>query len=332
MEARAPKIPIFLVDGLDPTWIKLISMAIAPPFEANAFSRWREITRAYRRVVFRAMARRDRARWMRAPGLADFRVFSAGYFERAQGHFWRREGLDEGVVIYCTAGKGWYREGGRQWIVHPGQALYCFPRTRHAYGADRKDPWTIYWLHASGPRLRTYERALGVSRARPVLHVGVQPELRGLFHALFARFKPAYRPADFLAIQGCAQHILGAFASAPRYPLTSVPEVAKVRAVVQLMRESVGERRDLAFFARAYGTSAAHFVRLFRRLEGAPPMRAFNRLKIERACERLAESGAAVKEVALAVGFRDPAHFSRAFKRAVGQSPERYRASLFDGS
>jgi AraC-like DNA-binding protein len=307
-------------------------MAIRAPFEANAFSRWREITRAYRRVVYRAMARRDRARWMRAHDVADFRVFSAGYFEKAQGHFGCREGLNEGVFIYCAAGKGWYREGGRKWLVYPGQLLYGFPRTRHAYGADRKDPWTIYWLHASGPRLRTYERALGLSRARPVLSVGVQPESLGLFHALFACFKPAYRPADFLAIQGCAQHILSAFASAPKYPLASVPEVAKVQAVVRLMRESVGERRDLAFFARAYGTSAAHFVRIFRRLQGAPPMRVFNRLKIERACEHLTESGAAVKQAALAVGFRDPAHFSRAFKRVVGHSPERYRASLFGGS
>jgi AraC family transcriptional regulator len=47
-----------------------------------------------------------------------------------------------------------------------------------------------------------------------------------------------------------------------------------------------------------------------------------------RATELLAEEGARVTGVALAVGFESPAAFSRAFEAFLGESPRDYRARL----
>jgi AraC family transcriptional activator of pobA len=43
------------------------------------------------------------------------------------------------------------------------------------------------------------------------------------------------------------------------------------------------------------------------------------------AAELLREPDALVKQVAEQVGFADPFHFSRAFKTALGMSPESFR-------
>jgi AraC-like DNA-binding protein len=49
------------------------------------------------------------------------------------------------------------------------------------------------------------------------------------------------------------------------------------------------------------------------------------RLKMNHAAERLHQPGVLVKQVAEEAGFSDPFHFSRAFKSALGLSPDAFR-------
>lgn len=86
------------------------------------------------------------------------------------------------------------------------------------------------------------------------------------------------------------------------------------------------ERLALADLARAAHLSPAHFSTVFRRSTGLPPLRYVQRVRLERAKELLAEGALSVAEVARAVGFRDAAYFHRAFTRATGETPGRYRA------
>jgi AraC-like DNA-binding protein len=48
-------------------------------------------------------------------------------------------------------------------------------------------------------------------------------------------------------------------------------------------------------------------------------------LRYEHAARLLRESDATALEIALEVGYEDPSHFSRAFKRIAGVSPREYR-------
>ena len=49
------------------------------------------------------------------------------------------------------------------------------------------------------------------------------------------------------------------------------------------------------------------------------------RLRIETAAHRLRSNGASVLEVACSVGFNDPSHFARLFRRHMGVTPTAYR-------
>jgi AraC-like DNA-binding protein len=48
-------------------------------------------------------------------------------------------------------------------------------------------------------------------------------------------------------------------------------------------------------------------------------------VRFERAASFLRESDVTILEVALQVGYEDPSHFSRAFRRLAGVSPKQYR-------
>jgi AraC-like DNA-binding protein len=51
------------------------------------------------------------------------------------------------------------------------------------------------------------------------------------------------------------------------------------------------------------------------------------RLRSDKAMQQLANTNARISEIAMSVGFSDPATFSRAFKKWTGQSPQVYRRS-----
>lgn len=84
--------------------------------------------------------------------------------------------------------------------------------------------------------------------------------------------------------------------------------------------------RSLGDLAAACGTSAAHVCRLFRRYGARSPYQALLRLKMARAASLLLDRALPVRQAGAEVGFEDPYHFSKAFKRVHGLSPQAFRA------
>lgn len=75
-----------------------------------------------------------------------------------------------------------------------------------------------------------------------------------------------------------------------------------------------------AAWARACHLDQAYLSRLFKRFSDQKPYQFLQHLKMGHAADLLV-GGASVKEAAHAVGFADPQHFSRVFKRIHGVSP-----------
>jgi AraC-like DNA-binding protein len=84
------------------------------------------------------------------------------------------------------------------------------------------------------------------------------------------------------------------------------------------------EFQDLDAVARAAGMDKSYICRLFQAHGYPSPYSYLIRKKINRAAEWLMTGRAQVKEVALRSGFSDPYHFSRVFKREMGESPRNF--------
>ncbi|WP_206419851.1 GlxA family transcriptional regulator [Minwuia thermotolerans] len=73
------------------------------------------------------------------------------------------------------------------------------------------------------------------------------------------------------------------------------------------------------------GLAERTFKRRFKAATGYTPVDYVQALRIEEAKQILETTGDPVEDVALAVGYADPAFFRRLFKRRVGVTPARYR-------
>ena len=100
-----------------------------------------------------------------------------------------------------------------------------------------------------------------------------------------------------------------------------------VRRALELLDARFERSVSLAELAAAAGVSRCHLVREFTKAIGMPPHAWLVHRRV-REGERLLRRGVAPAEAALACGFADQAHFTRAFKSANGLTPARFRAAL----
>ncbi len=77
--------------------------------------------------------------------------------------------------------------------------------------------------------------------------------------------------------------------------------------------------------AHAVGTSRTVLSERFSGLVGIPPMQYLTQWRLQLAAEKLARGSAKVATVGVQVGYESEAAFSRAFKRATGESPSSWR-------
>ena len=98
-----------------------------------------------------------------------------------------------------------------------------------------------------------------------------------------------------------------------------------VRRLTRQMRDSVNGSFDLGKAAKELGVSKAHLVRVFKRSTGLPPLRYFNRLKMDTARELLKRTDMSLARIAAELSFCDEFYFSRVFKKYAGVSPAHFR-------
>jgi AraC family transcriptional regulator len=86
--------------------------------------------------------------------------------------------------------------------------------------------------------------------------------------------------------------------------------------------------RDLATLL---GFSHSHFCRSFRVSFGIPPHLYVTRRRIELAQTLMLTTPAKLSEIALTCGMSDQSHFTRAFRRIVGDTPHSWRRNRQSG-
>ncbi|HEX6681989.1 MAG TPA: helix-turn-helix transcriptional regulator [Candidatus Limnocylindrales bacterium] len=139
---------------------------------------------------------------------------------------------------------------------------------------------------------------------------------------------PGGLAGDSLRVDSCLYSLLGLIADrAASVAAGRAPSAAAAMPDVhEFINDRLGEPLTLRDLVAHTGYSATHLSRLFREQLGESPMHYVHRLRMARAASLLTVSTLSVAEIARAVGFPDPYHFSRRFKQTTGYAPAHYRA------
>jgi AraC-like DNA-binding protein len=259
--------------------------------------------------------------------LRDLLVTRIGYAGPVSGHYIPRpEGSLDHILHHCVRGEGWLEMAGQRWKAGP-DTVVCIPASEpHSYGADLRDPWSIYWLHLTGAWMAELFQFLGVGRDNPLIYLPHSAEVLSAFEAVWAAMKAVHTRENLLkaSLHAACYLALVQHLQRAKDPRNRASESA-IRQSIAFMTNNLGSDVSLTELAQLADMSTVRYTTSFRRVTGCSPVEYFNRLKMQKACELLRFSKKAVAEIGRQLGFEDPYYFSHAFKKLNGVSPANFR-------
>ncbi|MBZ2167412.1 AraC family transcriptional regulator [Marinobacter sp. F4216] len=257
------------------------------------------------------------------PLTRDLYPLAFGHYRRAAGHHMHREHHSDNLLIYCTEGKAFLNVEGEPYTVGAGDLLLLPAGADHRYTSDPDDPWTIHWVHYTGPLAEDFQHYMGFSGTTRVRHLGRQPRLLVDFNGLLSVRQTGFRTVGLIHAANRLRQLMTAI------PLNiddaSQQRSEELETLHNYMREHLDERLSLEQLAELSGLSPAHFATRYRQQTGTSPIQHFLHLKVERACQLLDSTDVSFAEISRRLGYDDAYYFSRLFKKVMGQSPRDYR-------
>lgn len=203
------------------------------------------------------------------------------------------------------------RQGKRQLLGQPIQALVIddsSPYIMRRYGAASISSWVLI-PHQTG------------------LHTASKPLHLTDWLALRDCIALATQQSEGLALE---EYCAALFSACDAAQHVHSPRAIRLEHLAANVREYLAlhlhERLPLMQIAQAVNVSVFHLTRLFKQATGMTIHSALLALRITQAVQRLELGQKDLSQLALDIGFNSHAHFSWAFRKAVGCTPSDWRS------
>lgn len=246
-------------------------------------------------------------------------------------------------LVYIVSGSAVHQLGDETAPLSPGDYFIIDPGSAHCY-KDTCDFELINCLFLPEyiDRALADCPSLSALLSDKILHFGVPVDIRAadrIFHdsdgsvkrLLFAMEQEyAARQTGYMELLRC--NLTQALVCAVRASEIVGQARTVHRATEQIsayLHDNYALPLSLHALSRIAGYTPQYLSALFHKDTGMSIQEFLQRLRIERACLLLSQRGAKPTAVATAVGYSDPKHFSKLFRRYKGMSPKTFQKNVF---
>lgn len=209
------------------------------------------------------------------------------------------------LLHFCLSGKGELFDRLGKHTVRRGEMFIIRPGEITTYIADREDPWEYSWIAFEGANADIFSTDKSVYPFPMDIGVSICELARGGVSSAAVYISLIYK---------LIYHIFDEKNENP-----SIPEKIKQYVDFNYMNETgVLEISDYFGFERSY------LYRIFKERFGISIKEYITKVRMEHSAILLTQ-GYSVSSAQLAVGYKDQANFSKAYKKYFGESPKRKR-------
>jgi len=231
-------------------------------------------------------------------------------------------------IYYITEGEGRMSVGGEELRPRPGQLVFAPAGLTQSYSVtDPSRTYRMYWCHfTSSLSLMN----LFSSFKLPFCLDAEQPEqVVEAFEKLVHSYTTEQGPAKSIRMQAALLNLISCYVEqAARTHPAHAPSLSgsKLNTVLQYIEARLERDLTVAELAGLIHHHPNYFIRFFKNHMGLTPMAYIYDRRLEKARQLLTSSDLSIGEIALAAGFNDIFHFSKAFKRKLGVPPSEFRS------
>ena len=226
-------------------------------------------------------------------------------------------------IEFVSSGRGTLTISGKTYPLRPG-AIYCYgPQTPHCIQTDPEHPMLKHFVDFTGSAFVNMLNSTDFLKGAP-LFVSRPFRIRNIFENLLTTGNTESRNRNALCALLLRQLILYADDTAMEPEAAFSPAWQTYMRCRQYIERHYMDLPTIGKAAEACFVDQAYLSRLFKRFAEESPLQLLTRLKMSRAADLLSSGDLLIKQVGEQVGFADPYHFSRVFKRVYGIPPETF--------
>lgn len=234
-----------------------------------------------------------------------------------------RPGFAYYTIEFVAQGAGALDLAGKSYALTPGTLFAYGPDVPHRIVTDRSALLVKYFVSLAGevalPLLEQYGPAPG-----SVIFTSSPSDVLALYDELIRTGLRSTAFAPRIAALVLEQLILRIAETSVSHGLAGGPAFSTYLRCRQHIESRWGQIATLEQLAHECQVDPAYVCRLFRRFDHQTPYQYLLRQKMTHAANRLTERGATIKQVAHELGFSDPFHFSRVFRKVMGLPPGQF--------
>ncbi|MFW5698974.1 MAG: helix-turn-helix transcriptional regulator [Planctomycetota bacterium] len=263
------------------------------------------------------------------PGFARVRSVAAERQHRPTYHHVGKRRIHEDHCLFklTLAGEGVFRDASGEHRLPAGHGFLCIindPATAYYYPSDGCVDWEFVYIAFGDGNARAMTAAV-VERHGPVfalpLDHGFAPSLLD-----WRRERQGHVTQGPAASARVVASLFAALLTAAGGEDGGEPGQQLVRTAIEVMDRQLDTGINVSEVARHLGVSREHLSRAFRTQMDQTPYNYLQRRRMIEACRLLKDTELGAAQVARRLGYADPGHFARTFKRTMGLTPTRFRA------
>ncbi|WP_309385808.1 helix-turn-helix transcriptional regulator [Cerasicoccus frondis] len=247
-------------------------------------------------------------------------VFYAGFEVCAPDFLINRENFPFWMLEFIREGRGEIKIRGKKHVLEPG-ALICYgPGIPIHFFNHEQQPFHKYFFCRTDLAFPQRWRHCGLTPGVVQQSTLSSSLCEVLDHLIF---DGAQGYAEKVQVLNALELVLTSYIRRDHSKSrTTVDGPAQVyELTMRIMREDFSAINSLAELAERTGYGAEYLCRIFKRYHNESPYQALLRMKMNEAFRQLKEGRMRVMDIALSVGFDDPLHFSRVFRKTMGMPP-----------
>lgn len=226
------------------------------------------------------------------------------------------------ILHFITRGKGKLIVNGKEFTIKKGDCFLVPPKLTTYYEANKKNPYTYYWVGFDGLEAKELlEKSGFILNDNYVIH----PKN---FNAVFEKFSSLKITTsdDFVV----PYQLLGKLYILFSEIMSTEIEDAKAKGnyvdlAIKYMNLNFSKNITVESLAKIVGVERTYFYRIFKETTKMGPKEYLSNLRLEKAKMLLCNSTMNIKEIALSVGFNNYLSFEKVFKEKCGVNPTMYR-------